>query len=78
MSKQHDYEFEAPRCVDCGSSIEAPLGYEARAEAMLARCLESIGDLLQEAANGAAVLSIQQRDEMENIIKDARVQGLLT
>lgn len=75
MSKLHYYDDAAPRCVDCSETIE-PFEIEGKRQKMLERCLESIEDLLQEVATGGSVISIQQRDEMENIIKDARVQGL--
>lgn len=67
MAKMHTYEDEEP--CDCNLSDEAD---------MLHRCLESINDLLDETARGQGTkLSIQQENEMDNIIKDARVKGYM-
>lgn len=55
------------------------LDFESKQVAMLKRCLESIQDLLDEEARGSGTkMSIAQTIEMEEIIKDARVQGLLS
>lgn len=45
---------------------------------MLRRALDSVQDLLDEEARGNGTrLSLQQRHEMEEIIKDARVIGFM-
>ena len=69
MAKQHYYIEEDPD--------EGPLQYEDRQVAMLKRALTSIEDLLDELPYGESRISIQQEFEMEEIIKDARVQQLL-
>lgn len=69
MAKQHYYIEEDPD--------EGPLQYEDRQADMLKRALISIGDLLDELPYGESRISIQQEFEMEEIIKDARVQQLL-
>lgn len=70
MAKYHSYR-EDP-------AMYGPDDYEVRQIAMLKRALDSISDLLDELQRGNSIISMQQEFEMEEIIKDARVQGLLT
>ena len=69
MAKQH-YYLEDDESLPLTS-------FENRQADMLKRTLTSIGDLLDELPYGESRISIQQEFEMEEIIKDARVQQLL-
>lgn len=74
MAKTHHYN-DTKDGVEQGYTLD----FEDKERSMLSRCLESIGDLLdEEARSNGTTLSIQQHHEMDEIIKDARVQGLLT
>lgn len=82
MSKLHTYpedEEEEDFTRHLCNSAPRQWEYEDRLRAMLPRALESIQDLLDEAAryNNCTRMSMQQQEEMENIIKDAIVQGLM-
>ena len=73
MAKQHWYEDQE----EDGQPLM--LDFEEKQVKMLGRCLNSIQDLLDEEARGTLTkMSMQQTHEMEEIIKDARVQGLMS
>lgn len=69
MAKLHTYpdQEEEPELPDPD--------YEKLRE-FVGKCLESIEDLMQEVASGAVTLSLEQEEEMENLLKDARKMGL--